>query len=226
MTLKTSVLTLLLAAASQVALASTVPAGPEYPAPGGNSFSGSGVPGDSGGWDLNYSGFNIPVYDTGFWQGLWDPTSAAAGLDGTAHTLTFTGLSVGNTVATWEGTTGWTAPDTTYYPSIPVRLDVSVTAGGLSWSTLPLAGYTFPAIGAVIDNLGGVNYSLNASITADVGSGYVPLNSISQPTGGLTQSSVSFGFYSVPEPSTFIMLGIALVAATGCGVARRRRRTA
>ncbi|HEX5447022.1 MAG TPA: PEP-CTERM sorting domain-containing protein [Pirellulales bacterium] len=219
-------LTVLLAAMSQVVQGSVVPAGPAYPAPGGNSFSFVGDPGDPGGRDVTYSAFDVVTPGlTGLWQGLWDPTSATAALDGSPDTLSFS--TVAGLTGTWTGTTSWTDPDTsTFHASVPIKMDITITAGPVAWDTLPIAGLAFdPGLGAVIDNSAGANYTINVQFTADTGAGYVPINTIHQGTGGNTLGSVSLGFYStVPEPSTLVLAAFGLAAATGCGFARRRRR--
>ncbi len=224
MTLRTCVCVLLLATFSRFVLADTIPAGPDYPAPGGNSYSSSGSPGDPGGVTANYSAFDVSGL-TGLWQGLWDTTTPTAGLDGSAHLLTFS--SVSGSTGTWTGTTSWTDPDTsTFYSSIPLKMDISITAGTPTWSTLPIAGYTFPAIGAVIDNSAGGDYSINIQFSADTGGGFVPLNTVRQASGGDTNSSISLGFYSVavPEPSSVVLCGLGMFGVAGFAIRKRRYR--
>jgi PEP-CTERM motif len=222
-----SLLTVVLAAISQSALASVTPAGPAYPAPGGNSVGFIGDPGDPGGRDVTYSAFDVVTPGlTGLWQGLWDPTSALAALDGSLDTLSFSGVA--GPTGTWTGTTDWTDPDTsTFYPGVPVKMDITIVAGPVTWDVLPILGIDFDlGLGAVINNSAGADYTINVLFSADtpVSVGYVPINTIHQGVGGNTLSTVSLGFYStVPEPSTFVLAAVSLISAAGYGLARRRR---
>jgi len=228
MILRTSVLTLFMAAVAHVAYADllVVPSGPDYPAPGGNGFSFSGDLGGAGGRDVDYTGFDVVTPGLVYlWQGLWEPDAAVASLDGSPHALSFD--SVGGGTATWIGTTSWTDPDTSiFYASVPLKMEITINSGPVSWEALPKAGFDFPAIGAVLNNSSGGDYQINVQFTADtpVSVGYVPLDSVNQSGGG-TLSSISLGFYSVvPEPSTFLLAGVGLAVAAGYGLRRRRRR--
>lgn len=76
--------------------------GPAFPPPNGNvSFAFAG----------NTIEFTNFVPDTTWSELYWGPSSAAlptAGLDGSPHALTFSGIA--GTTATWAGTTDWTDP--------------------------------------------------------------------------------------------------------------------
>lgn len=226
MILRTSLFALLVVAIAQLALAAPVN-GPDYPAPGGNAFSFSGDLGGVGGRDVTYTGFDIVTPGlVNLWQGLWDPNAAAAALDGSLDVLSFDNVS--GPTATWTGTTSWTNPDdSTFYPSVPVMMEITIVSGPVSWSVLPIVGADFDSsLGAVLDNSTGGDYTINILFSADtaVSAGFVPLDTINQGSGG-TLTSVSLGFYSqVPEPSTLALAGVGLVAATGYGWSRRRRR--
>jgi hypothetical protein len=223
---KLSIATLLLGFLSQSAGA-VVLNGPDFPAPGGNSFGFVGDPGDPGGRDVTYTAFDIVTPGLiNLWQGLWDSTSASAALDGTPDTLSFSGVA--GPTGTWTGTTSWLDPDTsTFHPAVPIQMDITIIGGPVSWTVLPIPGVGFdPALGAVIDNSTGADYSINILFSADVPGpgGFAPINTFHQGTPGDTLASVSLGFYStVPEPSTFMLGGVGLVAAVGCALVRRRR---
>jgi len=203
--------------------AHALPAGPMYPAPGGNGFSlVSGTSGgDVGGWTFAYTGFDTAGLSNLYW-GPWDNTTPIASLDGTPHVLTLSSIS--GTVATWSGTTSWTDPNTsTFYPSISILVNVNVGGLGanpwlLSTSVPGLDPGVGTGIGAVVDNSSGADYTANFQFLADVGSGYQAINTINQGSGGLTLSSFSAGFYT-PEPSVLMMLGLGLA---GLGVRGRR----
>ncbi len=219
------VLALLLGGTAQIAAAAIIPAGPAYPPPGGVTFGSAGTnPGDAGGFTYIFTGFDVSGL-ANLWYGVDLTYPPAAALDGSLDAMTFSGVS--GSTATWDGTTDWDDPSVAGggTVSVPTRLELTVS-GGPSWVTLPIPGYTFPAIGAVIDNSAGSDFSLNFIFTADTGGGgYVPINTIQQvPPGGQTLTSVGFGFYSVvPEPSSIAMAGLGLLAMIGYGVSRRRR---
>jgi hypothetical protein len=224
MSLKQFVAALLLGAIAQCASAAVVPLGPMYPAPGPSAFAwDGGLAGDPAGAGYSYSNFDVTGL-TGLYQGLWDPSvDPSASLDGSPDHLTFAGATA--TTATFSGTTTWTDPsNSTVHTNVPIKLDISITAGPVSWATLPVAGVLFdPALGAVIDNSTGADYSLNLLFSADVGSGFQAINTINQLGGGLTTSSVSLGFYTVPEPGSLSLAAMALAVTLG-GVWLRRRK--
>lgn len=228
MTRTTLVLTLLLALVSQISFAAPIPDGPAYPAPGGNDFGFAGDLGGVGGRDVDYFDFDVAGAGlVGLWHAVAPPWGGAtAALDGSPDPLSFD--SVAGATGTWTGLTDWLDPfDSTLYTDIPVKMDITITAGAVSWEVLPIAAADFdPAIGAVINNSAGVDYTINILFSADVGGGFVPMDTINT-FGGDTLSSVNLGFYSlVPEPSSFVLAGVGLMAAVGVGVTRRRRRRA
>jgi len=167
------------------------------------TFSGAASAGSSGGRTVNFTNFD----PTTTWSKLyWGPSSSAkptAGLDGTNHQLTFSGIS--GTTATWAGTTSWTNPDTgTVHTNVPIQLRITIT--GLiatPWVTSTGVAGLDPGpgtgIGAVVNNVGLDDFSANAQFLADIptdGSGnFIPLNDV-ENGGGLTRSSFTGGFYS------------------------------
>jgi hypothetical protein len=180
--------------------------GPSFPPDGGTvgfSFTGAPSPGDPGGTTVNFTGF---VPDTTWTELYWGPSSASlpkAALDGSLDALTLSGIA--GTVATWAGTTGWTDTVTsTFYPSVPIELRITVTGLGatpwvLSTSIPGLDPGPGTGIGAVVDNsVSWLDFSANVQFLADIptdGIGnFIALNSV--PAGGGTLSSFAGGFYA------------------------------
>jgi hypothetical protein len=185
--------------------------GPAFPPDGGTvgfSFSGAPSPGDPGGTTVSFTSF---VPDTSWTQLYWGPSSGAlptAGLDGTPHSLTFSGIS--GTVATWAGTTSWTDPlDSTVYTGVPIELRVTITGlGATPWLVSTTISGLDPGpgtgIGAVADDsASALDFDANTQFVADIptdGSGnFIALNTV-QTAGGMTNSSFTGGFYSQVGP--------------------------
>ena len=201
--------------------------GPDYPAPGGNSWAPSG--GDavsSGGVNYVYSSFDSSAFTDLYW-GAWDVTTTSATLDGTLHGLTFSGVS-GNT-ATWTGSTSWydhnVYPSGENHPSVPIELNITITGTG-SWVAATDLGLTGRS-DCLWDTSKGQDFTANLQFLADAGTGLKPLDQFPVQTHLNMQSNFSGGFYStpaVPEPSTLVLFGIGAISLLGW--ARRRRRTA
>ena len=166
------------------------------------TFSGAASAGDSGGRNVAFSSFTPSGSP---WINLyWGPSSGAlpqACLDGTLDNLTFS--SIGGSTATWAGTTSWTNPDTgTVHSGVPIRMRVTITAGGLSWVTSTSISDLDPGpgtgIGAVIDDSSVVNFTMNVIFEADIptdgGTGFIPLNTV-RVGAGLARSTFTGAFY-------------------------------
>jgi hypothetical protein len=198
------------------------PIGPVYPAPGGTTFVDTG--GVSGAdalatWD--YSAFNTSFFVNlyfGVDQITYGPL--AAGLDGSLHPFSYVG-AVGQT-ATWSVISPYVSaggagdPPSGYYP-IEFRMTIA-DFGPNPWINATSVG--LPAgIGSVVDNSTGSNFTLNWEMVANMGSGFVPLNSVPGP-GGHAVSSFGEGFYyTIPEPATLVLAGLNLL---GISLFRRR----
>jgi len=193
--------------------ATTIFAGPAFPPVGGDvgySFNPEfGSPADVGGVDVSLFNFS-PTSWTALYWGPFDQNLPAAGLDGQTHVLsTFLGISgVGNTVATWEGTSPWTDPgDMTVY-DVPIRFTLTIVAGGLAFEPSTGIPGLDPGPGTGIDAVIDVapmgtatDFTTNWAFTADIPtdmSGFIPLSSVPQLGGSLTRTSFGGGFYSQP----------------------------
>jgi len=226
-------LPLMAVAASSLFFADTAAAlpllGPSYPAPGGNTWVSTGGPsaGDIGGLNGNYGGFDSMYFLSLYWGPQWGlGPGPQAGLDGVYHSLAFVGVF--GTTAIWEGSTSYTSPGGPgpgSCASCPIRLEIDVSGLGAAPWVLEgsVAGLTGLAagIGAVIDDSAGADFVANFQFLADLGNGFVAINSIVPQYGGATVSSFSGAFYStVPEPSVLMMLGLGVAS-----LAVRRRST-
>jgi hypothetical protein len=188
----------------------TIFAGPAFPPTGGNvDFGFTGNAQGAGGADVSLFDFTPTTWTALYW-GPFSQNVPAAGLDGSNHVLsTFLGISgVGDTVATWEGTSPWTDPgDMTVY-DVPIRFTLTIVAGGLSFEpSTGIAGLD-PGPGTGIDVVIDVapagtatDFTTNWAFTADIptdASGFIPLADVPQVGGGGLTSSFGGGFYSQP----------------------------
>jgi len=169
-------------------------------------FGGAASAGDLGGRSVAFSSFSPSS-----WTSLyWGPSSSAlprAGLNGALTALAFSGIS--GTTATWQSNVTWTnpGPGAPGPHSVPVRMVITISGlGGTPWSLATSVSGLDPGpgagIGAVVANFPtAVNFTANVEFLADIptdGSGFIPLNTVPQGTGGNTLSSYTGAFYSVP----------------------------
>jgi hypothetical protein len=187
----------------------TIFAGPAFPPVGGTvDFVPTGNAQDAGGADIALSNFS-PTGWTALYWGPFDQNLPAAGLDGANHVLsTFLGISgVGDTVATWEGTSPWTNPGDMVVYDVPIRFTLTIVAGGLSFEPSTGIPGLDPGPGTGIDVVIDVaplgtatDFTTNWAFTADIPtdlSGFIPLSNVPLLGGGLS-SSFGGGFYSQP----------------------------
>jgi hypothetical protein len=171
-------------------------------------FGFTGNAAGAGGADVSLFNFS-PTSWTALYWGPFNQEFPAAGLDGQNHVLsTFLGISgVGDTVATWEGTSPWTNPGDMVVHNVPIRFTLTIVAGGLSFEPSTGIPDLDPGPGTGIDVVIDVaplgtatNFTTNWAFTADIptdASGFIPLSDVPLLGGGLT-SSFSGGFYSQP----------------------------
>jgi hypothetical protein len=190
--------------------ATTIFAGPAFPPVGGSvQFSFTGNAANPGGADVSLFDFSPTTWTALYW-GPSGSNVPAAGLDGSNHVLsTFLGISgVGDTVATWEGTSPWTNPGDMMVYNVPIRFTLTITAGGLSFEPStgvpgldPGAGTGINVVADVAPGGTATNFTTNWAFTADIptdASGFIPLSTVPTTGGGLTLSSFGGGFYSQP----------------------------
>jgi hypothetical protein len=181
--------------------------GPAFPPPNGTATStltGAANPGLSGGTTVNYTAINPNTTWSKVYWGISTAALPGAGLDNTLHTLSF--VSFSGQVATWQGTTSWTNPDTgTTHTGVPVRMVITVTGLGASpWVTPSTLASLDPGpgtgMGAAVNDTPRTNFQANVQFLADIptdGAGnFIPINNVRQGTGGTTRSSVTLAFYT------------------------------
>jgi hypothetical protein len=175
------------------------------------NFSFAGNAQNAGGADLSLFDFSPTTWTALYW-GSWTGSSLPkAGLDGSLHALPFVGISGGDTVVTWQGTSPWTDPGDMTVHNVPVRLTLTLVTppSGVAWvDSTTIAGLDPGAgtgIGAVVDVAPAgtaQNFTVKLEYTADVPTddptGFIPLGSVPQTGGGLTVTSFSGAFYSQP----------------------------
>lgn len=205
--------------------------GAVWPAPGGSTWVNTGgVSGASALATWDYSGFNSSAFSS-LYYGLDQVTYGplAATIDG-APLIALSFDSVSGTTATWSTSAPYTSASGSGDPpsgNYPIEFRMTVTGLGASpWVDATTLG--LPAnVGAVADNSSGQDFTVNFEFVADLGSGFIPLNSVPGP-GGHVGSSFADGFYyaAIPETSSFLFGGMicGLLLAKPC-FKRLRKKT-
>ena len=213
-----------------------VPLGPQFPAPGGTSYTSSGGDaGSAGGHTFSYSGFVPSQFSALYWgpDDSLTPQSDAigAGLDGNLYSMTFSSMS--GTTAYWDTTSPYTNPTTLVPSSQTIWLAIDITGlGSTPWVSAGSLG--LPTwIGAVADNSSGAPFSANLQFTVGAAPGGTPIDNMQQPSNtSLTQTSFSGAFYyadpitPVPEPGTLALLGASMIGAVVLEGRKKRRHNA
>ena len=190
----------------------TLFAGPAFPPVGGSvmyNFSGNSQA--AGGADLALFDFSPTTWTALYWGSWTAPSLPTAGLDGSQHALSFVGISGGDTIVTWQGTTPWTNPGDMMVYVVPIRLTITLVTppSGVVWvDSTTITGLDPGAatgVGAVVDvapSGTAQNFTVKFEYTADVPTddptGFIPLGNVPTTGGGLTVTSFSGAFYSQP----------------------------
>ena len=109
--------------------------------------------------------------------------------------------TVANTmIMQWDVISPWTNPDTgVTAPNAQIRMLATITAGGVSF-TLPPPGA--PAGLNAVVNVAPAGtcstFTMKIEFLGNVGSGFVPINTIEQGAASQTRSSFTGAFYWVP----------------------------
>jgi hypothetical protein len=187
-------------------------AGPAFPPVGGSvSYNFSGDSQTAGGADLSLFSFSPTSWTALYWGSWTAPSGPAASLDGSLHNLSFVGISGGNTIATWQGTSPWTNPGDMMVYVVPIRLTITLVTppSGVVWvDSTTISGLDPGAgtgIGAVVNVAPSgtaqdftVKFEYTSDVPTDDPTGFIPLGSVPTTGGGLTLSSFSGAFYSQP----------------------------
>ena len=174
-------------------------------------FGFSGNAQNAGGADLSLFDFSPTTWTALYWGSSTGSSLPKAGLDGSLHALSFVGISGGDTVVTWQGTTPWTNPSDSMVHIVPIRLTITLVTppSGVVWvDSTTITGLDPGAgtgIGAVVDVAPAgtaqnfvVKFEYTADVPTDGPTGFIPVGTIPTTGGSQVQTSFSGAFYSQP----------------------------
>lgn len=211
------------------------PTGPEYPPPGGVTFSGSGAAGQATGRTNFYTNLDPAAYGDLYWtfSTIANPYHSTQGATGN---MTFGGYDAGTGIATWNSTANMVWETTLGTESVATKLVLQFQPhSGIPTGPLG-SGWLEPvtAEDAEVDSLPDSwvmahvsaqpppadSFQVWYQFQTDAGTPLLVYYDATPSFGGTVQTGVSGGFYStVPEPTTglLVMLGAGALA-----LARRR----
>ena len=197
---------------------------PVYPAPGGTTFSGSGIAGQSSGRTNFYSGFDEAQYDQLAWSFITIPNPYHSSEGTSGGNMTYSSYNPVTGIMTWESTSNAVWATSSGTQDVATRL-VAQFQPYTGTATGPLgSGWIVPTT-AADEDLAAAFGGDGAWPLADVDetgaedqfqiwyrfetSGGTPLliyYDASNSLGGATQTGVSGGFFvAIPEPSAFLL---------------------
>ena len=207
--------------------------GPVYPAPGGNNFVGSGAsegPASSPGRTNSYSAFDPTQIPNLYW-GKSSAAPITLTLDGTVDSPgeTLGAPTILGNLARWSGSSDIPLAAGGSQPVL-TRFTLTATDAAnqpISFTTPSSVDPTFPSSAdAVLKVPGDFKVNLFFEASSNGGSTWFGANDLynqfATPAGASAnvKSNFSGAFYSVPEPGSLALLGIACTS-----LLRRRRRS-
>jgi len=186
--------------------------GPAFPPVGGSAdYAFTGDAQTAAGSQLSLFNFAPSTWTALYWGSWSAPSTPTAGLDGSLHALSFAGISGGDTIVTWQGTTPWTDPSDMSLHIVPIRLTITLVSppSGVVWvdsTTIPgLDPGAGTGMGAAVDVAPAgtaqgftVKFQYSADVPTDDPTGFIPFANVPTTGGGQTQASFSGAFYSQP----------------------------
>jgi len=168
--------------------------GPAFPPPLALTFTDAGASaGDPGGNNFTYENIDVSLYSL-FYYGSQGPDSVRMSLEGPPADDYLTFSSSSGNQAVWTGTSQWTDPQTSMPQVLNTRFTLTITGLGSAPFVAEATAGVPAGVGDVADAITGADFVANLLFEVDNG-GWIPANTLPQMIDGLTQTSVSVGFW-------------------------------